>query len=506
MSITYSIAIDYNDNGNFTDLSDNISTDILKAEWHLGLAEPYTHVSDISSARITVRNKTGLFSPEITQNLMSKRLRIQSDDGTKIRTHFIGSIKEVRPQTGTHGTNISEIIVLGREYDLTQHRVRLLHQTNFRADTTINMILNQIDWRYDILEGMCIIGRDSIGSSMIFPDESLPKMLETGKSTFSYLADDWADGLDAKDAIEEIAHAEGGRFFFDRNSIATFHNRHHTLLNNDIVATFSDDMSALHYDYGNVINEIEVLLTPRTTSSSSSKIWTLINPLKIRAKSKIRIITRYEFGDESVGAVDIEPLEADVHFKANKTTDPSSDSLTRRLKVDVLQASLSASVIDIENRGTIDAYVTQLDLYGKPQTISNPLTYTSEDISSITLYGRHKHQMTIASITDIEEAIGLADWELTRRSQPQGRVRDLQTNTRNHPTETLALTLFDLINIEESQTGHSADYAIIAEHHQVDMGGTRHQVRWLLEPADSELFFIIGTHSIGNLDVVLAPR
>ena len=500
MSITYSIAIDYADDGTFTELGD-----ILSIAWHLGLPAPYTHIAEVSSASITVRNQSRDFSPEVTTDIVGKRIRIQSDDGTTTRTHFIGFIKEVRPQTGNQGKRLIEIVAVGRDYELTQHRVRLPFQTNVSASSAIEDIIGQIDWRYDILNGMCIIGRDSIGSSDIFPTERISQTIETGLSNFAFIADNWADGLNADRAINELAEGEGGRFFFDREGRAVFHNRHHLMLNNTISATFNDDMTDLLYEYGNVVNDIEILLTPRAIEVSNTLIWSLANPILVRAGSTIQIIARYKIDDEPVGALEILTPKPHTDYTAHLEKETNTLNLTDDFDVRVVEASMSATVFEIRNRVVYDGYLTQLNLYGTPLYTRETLTFKAEDNNSIAFYGRHATQKVLPVITDVDEAIAIANWNLQRHSSAYGRVRELHTNTRSHPEETLSLSLFDLISIQESQSGHSANYAIIAEHHQVDMAGTRHQVRWLLEPSDSDLFFIIGTHSIGD-EVILAPR
>ena len=60
--------------------------------------------------------------------------------------------------------------------------------------------------------------------------------------------------------------------------------------------------------------------------------------------------------------------------------------------------------------------------------------------------------------------------------------------------QVLARTLFDRITLQDAQTNHTRDYFIVAEEHEVDLGSSRHRVQWLVEPADSDIFFIIGTH------------
>lgn len=505
MTITYNIAIDYNEDGDFTDTGDNITDDVLSAEWHLGMSAPYDSVSSIATAKITVLNPTRKFSPEVSGNLIGKPLRIQSDDGTTIRTHFSGFIERLEPQTGNQGKQEALIIAFGRELELEQHRVRLPLQTDVRADEALSDILTQINWRYAVLDGMCIIGRDSIGSSTIFPDEAFTSTLDTGKSTFAYLADDWADGLPANEAIQQLAQGEGGRFFFNREGDAVFYHRHHLIENSTISATFNDDMADLLYDYGSVVNAIEVVLTPRTIGTPNTKIWSLATALKLDRESAIQIIVRYEVDDESVGAIEVVTPQPDIHYKAYASPNNTLDDMTANFQIVIVETGLSATVLEIRNRGESRAYLTQLDIYGTPLITGDALSLKESDSLSMALYGKRALKMHLPVITDIEEAQTISAWELERRSSPRGVARELHTNTRNHPSKTLSLGLFDRIRIQETQTGHDANYHIVAEHHLVDKGATRHRVEWLLEAAESDLFFIIGTHSIGD-DVVLIPR
>lgn len=501
MSITYRIAIDFDDDGNFTELGDNITPEILKADWQLGLSAPYDHMSTLSEARILVRNASQDFSPEITANLISKRLRIQSDDGTIVRTHFVGYIDHIEAQAGNQGSRLAEIIAYGRERELAQHRVRLSPQTDVRADEAIADILSQIDWRYAVLEGMCIIGRDSIGSSDIFPDDAITQSLDSGKSVFAFLADNWQDGFPANQAIAQLAQGEGGRFFFNREGEAIFYNRHHLLTDDNPAATFSDDVTGIGYDYGGIVNELEAVITPRSIGTANTRIWSLASPLRIEADSTVQVIARYQIEDESVGAIEV----LTPHYQVYAHPTILIQDMRADIRVILVEAGLSASVLEIRNRAGHKAYLTQLDLYGTPLMTGDALAVKAQDSMSIARYGKHARKIILPVITDIDDTQALINWDLQRLSQARGRIHTLQTHTRNHPTQTLALTLFDLISVKESQTGHEANYHIVAEQHIVDMGGTRHRVTWLLEAAERESFFIIGVHSIGD-EVILAPR
>jgi hypothetical protein len=96
-------------------------------------------------------------------------------------------------------------------------------------------------------------------------------------------------------------------------------------------------------------------------------------------------------------------------------------------------------------------------------------------------------------LTNIEEADQLARYELARRKDPRGTLHSIDLSGTLHLTQILTRTLFDRITIQDTQTNHTADYFIVAEEHTVDLGGTRHRTRWLLEPAAANTFWILDT-------------
>jgi hypothetical protein len=42
--------------------------------------------------------------------------------------------------------------------------------------------------------------------------------------------------------------------------------------------------------------------------------------------------------------------------------------------------------------------------------------------------------------------------------------------------------LFDVVRLRETHTAHDALYHIIAEAHDITLGGARHRITWTLEP------------------------
>ncbi|MDQ7027606.1 MAG: hypothetical protein Q9P44_18845 [Anaerolineae bacterium] len=505
MPITYTIAIDRNDDGDYSDLSEAIQADVLSVRWRLGLDKRYDTLAAPSSAEITVRNRTGTYSPERNSLVPAKRVRIQSNDGTTTRTHFIGAIERIEPLAGEYSRQTAVIHVVGREVEVAENRVRLLPMIDVTADEVVNAIFDRLTLRYAVLENYCILdrsGHNVINSTTIFPADAVTRNFDTGKSTFAYVGDNWSTGIAADIALREVLDSEGGRFFFKRDGEAIFYNRHHLFTTLSTQATFTDDMDGLDYVYGaDRITQVDVRLRPRSIGVANSLLWSLAQAIKIKRGATRTLITRYEVDSEPVGLLST----LTVNHTALITQLVGGVDVSDSVQVVVMDAGFSAATIEVRNHAASDIYLHTLNLYGTPLLTGDILTLSESDALAQSLYGVRVLEVDLPTLTDVEEAAAIATYELQRRSSPRGLITELQTSTRTHPTETLSLTLFDRIKIVEAQSGHSGFYRIVSETHTVDKGGSRHRVAWLAEPDDSEIFFVIDTHDVDG-DEVLLPR
>jgi hypothetical protein len=506
MSISYFVGIDTANDGSFTDFDDVISDKVLELRWRLGMSKSYERVSDVSSAELLLRSYFQEFSPEYVGSFIGKRLIIQSDDGTSLRTHFIGTISAFEPEAGLYGKRRTRVLVQGREAELKEQIVRLPMMLEFSADEAVQRILRQVKWRYDVLFGMCIIDHSWVDGSIIFPDDAFAQNLDTGKSVFPYLGDDWAEGLPADKAIEQLMIAEGGRFFFNREGEAVFYNRHHLLQEGEIVAAFEDAMDGIRYRHGGeILNEVEVQIRPRSLGNPDSLLWSLANPIRLKPGVIIRLTSPYKLEGFPVGAMTVHAPQRYEDFAAFLREEGLGFEMSREVQVALLEAGASSAVLEIRNRSRHTVYLTRLEIYGTPLIAGDPVSVTSHDMWSRTFHGTGRLMLNVPILADTEEAEAIAQWEIVRRKLPRGIVRELSTSTRHHPLETLSLSLFDRIRISELQTGHDGIYHILGESHHVEKGGTVHHVSWIVEPAESRQFFVIGTDSIGD-SVVLVPR
>ncbi len=506
MTIRYIIAIDRNHDGGFEDAGEDITGEVLDLRWRLGLRQPYDSIADDSQAQITVQNPRGSFSPERVRLDSGTRLRIQSDDGRAVRTHFIGFVRHIEPDAGDWGQKQAVIHLQDIQPWLDDSPVRLSPQVDVTADTVIDSLLNQAMIRRAALDGYCIIdvaGYNLIDSVRLFPPENLARSLAAGKTRFAYIGDWWRESTPIRQAIRELAASERGRFYVDREGRAVFLNRHYTLVHKLVAASFQDDMTALDYRYGDAgLNRISLMMTPREVGSSGTLLWRLGQAQKIGRGTQLMLnLHLVDDRNEPLGLLELEELEASFH----RSPDGSGRALRGHVAVEIVHVGSTSVQVRVSNSGRRDVYLTALRVIGRPLYRRDPLEIVVADEESIILYGLRQMSLDLPALSDIETAYAFAIYEVARRRHPAGAVRSLTLDARDHQQAGLRLTLFDRIRITEAQTGHAAEYFIIAEAHHVSLGGTRHEVAWTLEPADSTRFVIVNDSQIDQAQEVLAP-
>ncbi|MEO8609957.1 MAG: hypothetical protein ABI690_18835 [Chloroflexota bacterium] len=509
---TYTVTLDWDDDGDFTDPGEDISADVLRLEWRLGLETPYESIAAPIAAQITVRNPSQSYSPEYTANDLSpgRPIRIQSNDGTTTRTHFTGFISRVEPVAGTQGERLAVIHAAGPESALVQNIVRLPPQVNKRADEIILALLEQLFLRQPHLKGYFLIGLTTHAEldTNTRLAETYPRSIDIGRSTFAYTADTWLSGIPALDALRQLADSERGRFFVDMAGKLVFYNRHHALAKVSADAAFADNMEGLDYVYGaDVVNRIGVRILPRSIGAPGSTLWTLAASQKINPgeTGTSQIIVHYRDANERpLGALSAISPTPFFDYLANTLADGTGQERTAQIAISLSEFSASAVVLTLRNIGTDVAYLQAgARLRGTPIIQGDPITLQQTDWTSVSLHGLNGLTLNLPALGSLEDADQLARFELTRRKDPRGQVRRIQVSSANLLTQVLARTLFDRITVTETQTDHSADYFIIAEEHTVDLGSIRHEVSWLLESAAANAFWIVSTSHLDQ-DAYLA--
>ena len=150
MSTSWTITIDWDRNGDFSGEHDDITQRVLVAEWFVGMQRPYQLKADGSTLVMRLNNKDRRFSPEnsagpLTEKLVPLRpVRIQSNDGTTVRTHWSGWVAAILPAGGKYGSREVDIIAHGAMQFLKATETKIELQENQRSDSIIDTLVNEV--------------------------------------------------------------------------------------------------------------------------------------------------------------------------------------------------------------------------------------------------------------------------------------------------------------------------------------------------------------------------
>lgn len=506
MSGRYVIAIDQNHDGTFRGLHEDLAGNVLELKWRLGLRQPYDSIADYGTAQIALGNVHGSFSPERKRLDIGARVQIACEDGGERVTLFTGFISQVSVEAGDWGEGRSVIHVQDIQPWLEASPARLSPISNVSADTVIDHLLDGALVRRAAVAGYCIIdvpGHDRIDSVRVFPPQNLGRRLQEGKTRFAYVGDWWDETTSIRRAIRDLAESERGRFYIDRDGDAVFLNRHQTLVSETLSATFRDDMRGMAYAYGDQrVNRVSLRMTPRQVGKGETTLWQLARAERIGARTSLTLSLR--FADElgrPVALLEFERLQAAFH----RDEGGQGSAIREKVSARIIEIGFTSLVARVENNSARDVFLTKLHIIGKPLYRRDPLELTLSDGAGIHLHGLQHVTQDLPALSDIATAQAFASYELARRKDPAGTVRELRLDARQHPSAR-RLTLFDRIRISESRTGHiDQEYFIIGEEHQVSQGGARHEIRLTLEAADLSRFVVIDNSGIDDREEIIAP-
>jgi len=510
MATTWTIEIDWDRNNNFTGTYDDVTDRVIDARWSLGFKEPYQVAPHNSVLQLTLSNHDKRYSPEYGDSPLYGELasfrpvRIQSDDGVTVRTHWTGWIEDIQPTVNQYGERIVEIKAAGpgQFFRYTDTDIEL--QENKRTDEIIEALLQEVVIPPALTRAWLLGNADygKLGSNTYLADVTIDYTLQQGKTTLAYAADNWVrqsddgkrDTFNVYRAIEDTVAAEQGRFFFDRDGQAVFWNRHHLLVPPDDPVAFDDTMTDLDYSFAALDefkNEVVVTCHPREISVSDDELlWRLDKPITLQPNQSREVGASYhDDSDKRIGGRNVR-LE-------NVTFSKGDASI-------VFEGKANRATLKITNTSKKKKAVLETtEVRGQKITDFGSMEATSRNNRSIAYYGLRKLSLNLSAVDDFEFAQSIADFEKGRRSEPSGKVRTI--TLKSHGTlgggqhaYQLNLTIGSLIRVQESQTGHDQTYWIIGEVHKLSDSATLLETTWYLESATAGGWWILGTSELGK--------
>jgi hypothetical protein len=496
MTTTWTIAIDWDRNDDYIGTYDDVSTRVISAKWFLGARTPYQQIANDSVFDLELDNSDKRYSPDnsfspLYGKLLPQRpVRIQSNDGTTVRTHWTGWLEAITPAVGKYGKRTVKITATGSMQFFKAAETRLPVQENKRADEIIRDLVDEVLYPYTAGQTWVLgkVGNSELTSSTYLAAPAFA-YLEAGALRFGQAGDNWVrqsvtpdaphDSFDVYHAISDIVAAERGRFFFDREGRAIFWNRHHLLLGTaPLAATFTDTMTDLAYTYAGLDylhNEVSVVCHPRSTSAvTTDLLWSLQDAvIPVDAGGTRTLSINYDDGSgRRIGAKDV--------TVTNVTCEDGSVSAS-------ISANASGAKLTFTNTSNNEAIIVTCEVRGRKIVDNGEMEATAVDTASVNGYGRRTLRINLPSVDKLTEAQTIAGHELWVRSQPRGIAQSLTVqshglNGGGQHNAQLGLSLGNRIRVTETQSGHDADYFVMGEAHELSNGATLWKTTWYLEP------------------------
>jgi hypothetical protein len=74
MPTTWTIAIDWDRDGDYTDTYDDVTDRVMSADWFLGMRQPYQETEDGSQLTLVLNNTDRRFSPEYSSSPLNGKV------------------------------------------------------------------------------------------------------------------------------------------------------------------------------------------------------------------------------------------------------------------------------------------------------------------------------------------------------------------------------------------------------------------------------------------------
>ena len=515
MAASYTVLVDWNNDGDFTDSGDDITSEVLDMTWERGrdYASALEGRSIAGKLTATLDNTDGKYSPSnasssLTGNILpGRKVKVKAGSGSFPYTFPIafndgvrwqGYLDRILPAPAVVGLKTCTLTAFGVLGYLNQFEADVATQTNRRTDQAIG----------DVLDAVGLTSADD-------------RDLDTGKTTISRY---WSSGKKTIDALRLVEEAEAGFIKESKTAQVVFENRTHRLTETASTtsqARFSDADGATYTfnqidqvdPLSTIVNHVEA--TARTFDTASvANLWThpetgSASPTLAPGESKT-FEAVYPNPDAANNAMQVNAWTtpaATTDYLANTSSDGSGTNKTSDITVAQTKTGEKMAMTFTNSATGSDVFMTQIRARGTAVTTKNPCIVRAIDTTSQTAYGERKYTAKTKFIPTTSEAQDWCDYQMSIYGSPVEILTiTIPTSASNNLGQVLSRDISDRITVtanNDSKLGINADFFIESEIHSVTNGGTQHSTQWTLSPASGgySQFWVLGTGVLGTSTV-----
>jgi hypothetical protein len=453
VTATYKLEVDWNNDGDFSDAGEDISSDWMSATIDRGYANPLARVPGVARASFVLKNAGLDYSPPSQANVLPRRaVKFSMTYSGSTAVLFRGFIESITPTFGTKLERRATLDCVDAIALLDLYEGAIALQTNVYADDVIQSV---------------------VAAAYTPPATNY----QSGLNLFPTSADRWAwsdaaggsrlpmQETRAAQKILAACASDWGRFFIAKNGTPTYFNRHQMPLDTTTKLTLSDTMVQMGYQkaVAQVFNYSEITCHPRTVGTVNEVVGRISQhdaPVLEANDSRTFIIRFRDSINQSIrlGGKDCLTPVSSTDFDC--TSDPAGEGSNENGGI-TPSANFYGdhAEVTLANGAAYPVYVQKLQVRGEAVRAREPVTMVAQDATSITAYQRRKLRINAPLMSSPTDAQLLADYLLDYYKDPRDDVRGITIFANKNATFMAAvrdLELMDRIVVTESQTGLSA--------------------------------------------------
>lgn len=476
----WKLLADWNQDGLFGHAQSDLSAVWIRANWRLGMREPYQSLADEAEATIDLINTDGRFNPDNTSSPLYGKLvpgvriwiRGVDEDAETATTMYKGRLERVvpywEPGSGAlSGQALAALICSGWKQMLQETKVNIpLYEDWHSSKALIHML-------------------DDLGIDTA--------KVDGGVTILPYYGGD--EAKEAWQVVRELTEAERGRFWEDRDGDVVWWQRHKMMRTTTPAGTISYTAGAYkpyHLDYAYakwLSNSVRVQAYQRELEGSSEVLWELKEPLDVPpGEQRVLYAVLEQPSSNKRVAISSVTLQ-NVTFSSGTAT--------------VTTATKGGEVeVTISNASVWMATLASMELAAQPVVRRYQVVAEVQDAASIEAYGmRGARTLDLRALSTFETARQIALYELYRRGQPYGAAEHVTFRRRADGADNAHLLAWEIgtrIAIDVPANGPQQEYFIIGEEHWIGPGRL-HETRYDLEPADRQSYWILDDSRLSDL-------
>ena len=453
----YFVECDWDNNGNFTGIYDDITADVKSIHFSRGKSDELGK-AEVGQLSITLKNATAKYTPKaggvISALLLPKRpIKVYYSSGGTNYPRFYGFIEEIIPHPHLSEQDCIITAVDGLDF-LSRHDMATALYKNTVTGTIHGYILDDAGW------------------------SATMRTLDAGQDTVPYW---YGADVKARFAQEEIDDSEQGFSIVDGAGNFRFEDRYHrsTATHQTSQGTFSNTMANITYSLNpkNVYNIIKVTVTPWSLQAEA-ELWRLQETPSIPVGE-----TLTWWGEASVSNASV--------FVDTWVTPVATTDYTASGTISIVTTKFAKSIkLAITNTDTVPVTITLLKARGTYYNPTTTVTRKAEDSTSQTAYQKRTLEIDGKYMTNTTLAQDLSSYAIGKFKDPRAELSmTLQNQDAATLTQILSREISDRITVVNTKLGVNGDYFIDYMEHDISISGLSHTVTYRLADTINEDFF-----------------